>query len=499
MKIVRFRVSNFIGIKQADISPGKITVFAGENDQGKTSMLKAMSALFKGAPLSVIHHGTERAEIFGEMEDLQITRIFTHKTSSVSVKDARGFTRPAPQKYLDGLLGDFAFNPMEFLLAEKKGKILLKAMDVTVTKAEVEAAASTGEAKESLPLPESGPALAMYADTHKHYYSARTEVNRRLKTKVAAGGEVLKKLPEGYKPVEGIEEMAVATRELISEKETEIAVLEAEKKAAERAAHTRATLEDAIRVDTSSAEAYRVTANMCVETPEDLARASNRIQDLTAQLREAEADEAATRGAIQDRDRATAKAEEAEARIISTKATLEALPGAFENEMLSFAETVLAGLNGQRKDCDDEQARQRIWNEAMVLRAEAREAEEEAARLSALVERFGSDLPAQALRDAKLPIEGLAIAGDQVTIAGTPIDDLSTSEQIKVTLAIARALIPEGGLQAVCIDGWERLDNKKQAEFIRLAEGDGIQYWMARVGEPRPGEIGIAGGKVAAA
>lgn len=492
MKILKLTIKDFLGIKEAVIAPGKITVLAGKNGQGKTSILKAIEALFKGAPLSVVHQGTERAEIIADMEDIRVSRVWTHKTTSVAVKDARGFVRPAPQGFLDGLCGNFAFNPLAFLLAEpkKRREILLKAMDVTTTKEAIVA-----DAGEDVPLPPSGPALEMYGEAHKFFYSRRTDVNRRLKQKRAAAAEVLKKLPEGYKPVEGIDEMAVATREMISEKETEVALLEAEKKAAERAAQTRATLEDAVRVDTNSAEAYRATAALCVETPEGLEEAGRKVCKLREALREAEADEAAIRSALQDKDRATAKAEEAEARILSTKATLEALPGAFDNETLAFGETVLAGLKGQRKDIDDEQVRQRIWNEHVVLREEAEDAEDQAGKLSVLVERFGIDLPAKALREAKLPVEGLAIAGDDVTVGGILIDQLSTEEQMRVTLSIARAMAKE--LPLICVDGVERLDEEHFAEFIRQAESDGIQYFYTRVGEPREDEIEIRDGKVA--
>src|SRR4030065_623583 len=120
MKIARFSIKNFLGIKEANISPGEITIFAGKNGMGKTSILKAIKAAFKGTSISEIHQGTERAELVVELDDIKVTRVQTKKTSEVTVKTKEGFTRPAPQKFLDGLLGDYAFNPLEFLLAEKK-------------------------------------------------------------------------------------------------------------------------------------------------------------------------------------------------------------------------------------------------------------------------------------------------------------------------------------------------------------------------------------------
>jgi hypothetical protein len=52
-------------------------------------------------------------------------------------------------------------------------------------------------------------------------------------------------------------------------------------------------------------------------------------------------------------------------------------------------------------------------------------------------------------------------------------------------------------LPLVCIDGVERLDDEHFAEFTKQAASDGFQYFVTRVGEPREGELNVAGGKVA--
>ncbi|HQT96842.1 MAG TPA: AAA family ATPase [Thermodesulfobacteriota bacterium] len=492
MKILRLTIKDFLGIKEAVISPGKITVLAGENGQGKSTVLKALQALFKGAPLTVIHRGTERAEIIAELEDLRISRVWTHKTTSVSVKDSRNFVRPAPQEYLNGIVGNGAFNPMAFLLSDskKRREILLKAMATTATKAEIEA-----DAGEPLPLPDSGPALEMYADAHKIFYTRRTEVNRRAKAKRAAAEEVLTKLPEGYQPVEGIEATAEATRMLIADQEAEIAGLEADKKASERAKETRAKLTDRIAKNERIAADGRKELDGMKEP--DIETLRQKVAQLQALLEEAQAVlDGAVRRVREITDLRTIVAE-MERTVASDRDTLAALPGEFNGAILAAAEGDLSELRASANTTAEEIARQRIWNEHVVLRKEAEDAEEQAANLTFLVERFGSDLPAKALHEAKLPIAGLALSGDQVTVGEIPIDDLSTEEQMRITLSIARAMIPEDGVKTICIDGWERVDEKRQAEFIRQAEGDGFQYWMTRVGEPREGEIAIKEGRVA--
>ena len=490
-------IRNFLGITEAKITPkGKFTTIAGDIRQGKTSVLKAIPACLQGMTPSMIHNGAERAELAFEIGDLTVTRVQTLLNQSVTVKDKQGRVQTAPQKFLNGLFGGFAFNPMAFLLTNDKEQrsTILKAMDLTVTKEEVEAAASTGEIKEMLPLPASGPALEMYADAHKFFYSARTDVNRRLKEKKIAAAEVLKKLPEGYKPVEGIEGKATANRQLLSGVQATISGLEAEKVASNRAKETRAKTEERIR--NNQGILARAKESLAKEVPPDLLSLLKKVEDLRLALRAAENDLQVGREVAANIDCLRGDVANMERDIRQDQETLAALPGAFNESLLDAEAETLDALLIEDAAIETEKSMQRTWNEYVILRDEATEAEEEAGRLSALVERFGNDLPAQAVREAKLPIPGLALSGEKITVDGKPLDNLSTSEQMSVTLAIARALSKE--LKVICIDGGERLGEKGLAEFIRQTEGDDFYYFITRVGEPRPGEIEIREGKVAA-
>lgn len=496
MKIACLTIRNFLGVSEAKIAPkGKVTVLAGDNRQGKSSVLKAIPACFQGMTPAMIHTGAERAEIAIELGDLVVTRIQTLKAQSVSVKDKMGRIQTAPQKFLNGLFGGFAFNPMAFLLANDKEQrsILLQAMDVTVTKEEVEAAASTGEAKEMIPLPESGPALAMYADAHRYFYTARTDVNRRLKAKQVAAAEVLKKLPEGYAPVEGIEQKGLAIQQLLSGVRSSISALEADKKAAERAKETRTKTEERIR--NNQGILARAKEALGKEVLPDLVSLVKKVEDARLALRAAEEALQAGREVVSNIDRLKGDVASMERDIRQDQETLAALPGTFDESLLTAKAETLDDLMIESAAIETERSRQRTWNEYAILRDEAKEAFEESERLSALCDRFGNDLPAQALREAKLPIPGLALPDEKITVDGKPLDDLSTSEQMGVTMAIAKSLA--GELKVICIDGAERLDEKTRAEFIRQAEGDDFYYFVTRVGEAKPGEIEIVGGKVA--
>lgn len=496
MKIACLTIRNFLGVSEAKITPkGKVTVLAGDNKQGKSSVLKAILACFQGMTPTMIHNGAERAEIAIELGDLVVTRVQTLKAQSVTVKDTHGRVQTAPQKFLNGLFGGFAFNPMAFLLANDKEQrsILLQAMDVTVTKEEVEAAASTGEAKEMLPLPASGPALEMYADAHKHFYSARTDINRRLKQKQIAAVEVLKKLPEGYAPDAKIMGMADLVGVGISKTKNRISGLEADKKAAERAREMRTKTEE--RILTNQGILARTKEALAKKVKPDIHGLMKKVEDARLALRAAEEALQAARSIVDNIDTLTNTVANMERDIRQDQETLAALPGAFDESLLEAAAKDLDDLLTESASIEEERSRQRIWNEYVILRDEATEAEEESGRLSALCDRFGDELPKKALLEAKLPIPGLALSGEKITVDGKPLDDLSTSEQMGVTMAIAKSLA--GELKVICLDGEERLDEKTRAEFIRQAEGDEFYYFVTRVGAPQAGEIEIKEGRVA--
>jgi hypothetical protein len=227
----------------------------------------------------------------------------------------------------------------------------------------------------------------------------------------------------------------------------------------------------------------------------DIAHLKGLVEDLRLQLRAAEEALQYATSIMANRDRLQSDIAAMERDIRQDQETLAALPGAFDESLLEVENKNLADLTSESDAIEAERSRQRIWNEHVILREEAEDAEEQAGKLSDLCERFGNDLPAQAVREAKLPIEGLALSGEKITVDGKPLDDLSTAEQMGVTMAIAKSLA--GELKVVCIDGAERLDEKIRAEFIRQAEGDEFYYFVTRVGTPQVGEIEIKEGRVA--
>lgn len=92
-----------------------------------------------------------------------------------------------------------------------------------------------------------------------------------------------------------------------------------------------------------------------------------------------------------------------------------------------------------------------------------------------------------ALSTAKMPITGLGISETGVTFNGIPFGQLSSSEQLRVSLAIAMALNPK--LKVIRITDGSLLDDDNMEIVRELAEKKDYQIWIEKVDSS--GKIGF--------
>lgn len=214
MKIVKLTIHNFLRLKDVEINPSKTNVIVGKNKQGKTSILKAIRSAFTGdADSTSIRIGEGKAEITVELDDLTIKRSITEKGNHLDISNKEGMRMPAPQKYLDGILGTFSFNPVEFF--EKKSadrkKYLLNAIKLTISQDEL--ANYTGEKLAGLDY--SAHALEVVEQARKFYYDKRTLANAEATKKEKSLQDLTSKIPEGFDPKSVSEEQISKLREAI--------------------------------------------------------------------------------------------------------------------------------------------------------------------------------------------------------------------------------------------------------------------------------------------
>ena len=464
MKISRLEIKNFIGIKDLTMEPGKINLIKGKNAQGKTSVLEAIEKAFTNNDRrpKVIRDGAESALILIETDDgLTIRRSVTDKGTNLTVKNKEGFAAPAPQKLLAGISGQFSFNPVDFLNKDDKeqAQIILSVAPIKVTPEDVEA--WTGQKVTMLDYTQHG--LQVVKDLHALFYDQRRTVNAQVKASKTEVDAI--EIPEGFNPEEY---RNVNLRELYDE------------------------LKTAQDNNESIAQANTKLQNMKQREELIIAEANGTVDAIVART-------AAQRDVLKE-------------KIIALRNQIEALQEAGENEVFQCESTrrgKLALIEQERADCkailserkpidtqpleikvqdfQDKQGLVALFDQKLEASKRYSSAGAEALALDHTVKML-AEKPAELVKQAALPIKNLGIdEKGNITIAGRPVRSLSTSEQIRLALDIARATA--GELKLICIDGFESIVGEAREELLKQINDDSYQYFIT---ESAPGEVEIS-------
>ena len=128
-KIVRLEAENIKGIKAVDITAPAVNVIriTGANEQGKTSVLDAITMAVGGAgciPPNPIRHGAKDAHIILDCGEFIVERKWTNpedlSKTYLTVKARDGKQYSSPQALLNSWIGSLSFDPLEFAGMEAK-------------------------------------------------------------------------------------------------------------------------------------------------------------------------------------------------------------------------------------------------------------------------------------------------------------------------------------------------------------------------------------------
>lgn len=124
--IISLKAENIKRIKAVEIIPhGATVVIGGRNAQGKTSVLDCIAMALGGAasaPSEPIRRGASKAQIILETEELIVTRKFSKSGTTLEVTNKDGLKFAGPQGVLDKLVSTLAFDPLAFVMADKKAQ-----------------------------------------------------------------------------------------------------------------------------------------------------------------------------------------------------------------------------------------------------------------------------------------------------------------------------------------------------------------------------------------
>lgn len=123
--------------------------------------------------------------------------------------------------------------------------------------------------------------------------------------------------------------------------------------------------------------------------------------------------------------------------------------------------------------------RQHMQREADALEAQAKQLTEQM--------EAREQAKAEAIARAEMPVPGLGFGDGLVTFNGVPLEQASSAEQLKVSLAIAMAANPK--LRVIRIQDGSLLDDESLAQVAEMAKSGGYQVWIERV--DTTGKIGI--------
>jgi DNA repair exonuclease SbcCD ATPase subunit len=124
LRIIGLYAENFKRLVAVEIKPtGNVVEISGPNEAGKSSILDAIWAALGGKesiPDMPIRKGETEAVIKLDLGEYTVTRTFKMRddgktwTTGLRVENADGFRAQDPQTTINGLLGKFTFDPLEF-------------------------------------------------------------------------------------------------------------------------------------------------------------------------------------------------------------------------------------------------------------------------------------------------------------------------------------------------------------------------------------------------
>lgn len=434
-KIIRLTSENVKRLQAVEITPANnVVVIAGENGQGKSSIIDSIEYALAGAssfPKAPVRKGADKAKIVVELDSLIITRTISQNgNTSLTVTTRDGAKYATPQAILDGLIGKLSFDPLEFsrqkpdVQAETLRKIA--GLDFTKQKAKRQAV-----------------------------FDERTVVNRAVKALEAK----LANLPP---PIAGLPESEVSTSE----------VLDRQKQAMEfntENAKTRNTVvfqKDVLSVAETSEASAKTTVDAL----------NRKIEELQRELHEA----VIRHSDLVDRKLAARKLlADAEADV----AKLEP-----DKDLTVFA-AELSKLEETNRQVRNAQQRKRTMEE---LKAEQKKADGH----TATIETIDAEI-ATSIQSAKYPIAGLGFSTDgTVMFNDLPFEQASGAEQLRVSVAIGLALNPK--LRVLLVRDGSLLDENSRKLLLELAKENDAQVWLEQVGTQGEVAVVIEDGMVKA-
>jgi DNA repair exonuclease SbcCD ATPase subunit len=377
MKIIELKSNNIKRLRAVELTLDEkqnLVLITGRNGQGKTSVLDSIWYALggkKAAPEKPIREGEEKAEIEIDLGGFIVTRTFTQKGSYLKVTNKDGASYSNPQEFLDYIIGNLSFDPLEFSRLEPKKQVEALTKIVGIDFSEID-------------------------QKKKEWTDERLLVGRELKT-------------IGQINPETVEKMKLVSQEFIN-----ISALQ---------------------------ERYIKASAL-----------ENKVKNIEQQIDSLQKELKDTAGALQD------------------------LIG------IAHVSEIKDQLDKALRESEDQKEAKRILEENDKYLNKQKEYDNLTESLKSLEEDKKTKLS-----KAVMPIKGLSWNENMVYFNEIPYDQISSAEQLKVSMAIAMANNPK--LKIVIIRDGSLLDQDNLKVIEEMAKDKDFQVWCEKVDDS--GKVGI--------
>ena len=419
--VVSLTATNVKKIKAARVEPdpaANLVLIGGANDQGKSSLLDAMIAVFGGkdaSPERAVRKGAKKGEVIVDLGDLVAKLRFTAAGGrELIVEDKEGNKKSSPQAVMDALTGKIGFDAEEFIRRRPDDQLAVLRKIVGIDFKAID-------------------------DRRKVAYDARTLANAevdRLKVQLASAPN----------PNDAPAELVDTTAVLL------------ELKTANEANAKKQPLVDAYN---SSVQDYRLSESDVANENKEMEATSAKVTRLENELSEA-------RAQLKLDIDSTKEAVETALKVRKERDDAKAAVDAFVVVDVAPIQAKLAGADAQNT-----KVRQAASRKAIAT--SLREAEAKAQGLSNKID--AADTEKQMLMEnAKFPVQGLSFTETGILFDGVPFSQASSSTKRRVSVAIGAALNPK--LRVMVVKDGSLLDAKSMEQLRELAAEHDLQVWV---------------------
>lgn len=430
MKITKILIDNYLGITSFVCDDlGKWNQITGANGVGKSTILKAIREALEssGTKHQLVKTGADKGEIHLTFDDgMVVQRKMTAGSNQVTVTTNSQPVKQ-PQTFLDKLIGAHQMNPVDFMKgnAKQRRETILKALPVSLNFDRL-----MGDVMKF--MRESNVVISFTSvDCDKHAFVALAQAKK----------------------------IVFDTRAEINRDITRMG---------------KAIEQDEREIPTNFNQDTDTNFNV-VSATEDLVSMEGQISDFQNLLREREENKTFRADISEQIEKAAKRLGEVENDLTNA-----------EDDQVRIDKTVEAFIAPDpgklramiKAHTDNEELRNRVAD-IKRRRKELDEMKPDAARLDGLHKHLDIDLPKKLIDEADLIIPQLELDGDNIKFGGVELDNLATSEQMKLALEIAK--VHAGQIKVICIDRFESLDPNARKVLYETSGDDEFEYFVTEV------------------